>query len=44
MRKDSGAFGGVGLYDPMKSPSYSKAVTPERDGLRLNNTYPAPPE
>lgn len=44
MRKDSGGFGGVGLYDPMKSPSYSKAVTAERDGLRTNNTYPAPPE
>lgn len=44
MRKESGAFQGVGLYDPMKSPSYSKAVTPERDGLRTNNTYPAPPE
>jgi murein DD-endopeptidase MepM/ murein hydrolase activator NlpD len=43
IRKNTSEFGGVNLYDPMKSPSYAKSVTVEGNGSRTN-TYPAPPE
>jgi murein DD-endopeptidase MepM/ murein hydrolase activator NlpD len=42
-RKNTSEFGGVNLYDPMKSPTYAKSVTVEGNGSRTN-TYPAPPE
>lgn len=43
IRKNTSEFGGVNLYDPMKSPSYAKSVKVEGNGSRTN-TYPAPPE
>lgn len=44
LRKDTSGYNGVGLYDPVKSPSFSKTIVETTGGGSRTNTYPAPPE